>query len=214
MHDAYRHISTERLLRRVAEARAAGDWSTARGEWEACVMRARERVANVVDRYVAKGWIAGADHDDVVQEALVRGGRTLVHNLERLTEASFFAAMVRCADFQCRDDGRKLLRRRRHERSLDEPAGWSGDEPVGRYAREEAREARAAWEREAEQQDFDRRLGDAVARLRDERARRLLTLQRLGADDASIAQELGISVPYVHTMRYRALKELRGLIDL
>ena len=31
---------------------------------------------------------------------------------------------------------------------------------------------------------------------------------------ASIAEELGISLPYVHTMRYRALKELRGLIDL
>jgi len=211
--DPYRQIPTEKLLRRVADARAAGDWTTARGEWEACIARARERVVNVVDRYVRKRWIPEADHEDVVQEALVRGSRALVKNLETLTEPTFFAAMITCAHRQCQDDGRKVLRRRKHEKSLDEPAGWSEEEPMPRYWREEARDAQRSYERGAGQRDLQHTLDDAIARVKNERWRKLLTLQRLGVEDAQIAEELGISIANVHTSRHRAFKELRGLID-
>ena len=67
----------------------------------------RVRVVNVVDRYVAKGWIPRDDHEDLVQEALWRGGRSLVESLHSLSADSFFAAMVTVADYQCRDTARQ-----------------------------------------------------------------------------------------------------------
>ena len=54
---------------------------------------------------------------------------------------------------------------------------------------------------------------ELIPRLRDVRARKLLTLQRLGVADARIATQLDVSVANVQTIRSRALKELRGLID-
>ena len=99
MSEEFRKIPTETLLRRVDAARAQGDWTTARREWEACIARARNRVVVVVDRYVyAKRWIVEADHEDTVQDALIRAGRSLVHSLESLSEDSFFAAVVTVAD--------------------------------------------------------------------------------------------------------------------
>ena len=213
MSDQYRKLPTETLLRRVASARAAGDWTAARGEWEACIARARERVVNVVETYVAKGWIPRDMKEDVVQEALIRGARRLVRNLDSLAPDAFFAAMVRVAEFQCRDEGRRVMRREQHERSLDEPAGWSDDESAGRYDAALNREATSGWERAEDARDADRLFDELVPQLKNARARRIILMQRLGIKDAQIAAELDISVANVHTIRSRALKELRGLID-
>jgi RNA polymerase sigma factor (sigma-70 family) len=199
--DPFRNVPTEALLQRVADARESGDWTAARGEWEACIARARERVVNVVDRYVAKGWIPRADHEDVVQEALIRGARSLVVNLRSLSADAFFAAMVRCADFQCRDVGRKVMRREQHERAADPPEDWRpGD-------------AGWSWQREQDLRETGALLDDLIAQLPDVRAQKLLVLQRLGVGDAEIAGQLGISIANVHTIRSRALKHLRGLMD-
>jgi RNA polymerase sigma factor (sigma-70 family) len=212
--DTYRTIPTGTLLQRVARARAAGDWRIAEDEWHACIARAHERVVTVVDRYVAKGWIAASDRDDVAQDALLRGARALVENLDSLQEGAFFAGMVQCAKFQALDAARKHIRREQHVKPLDAPSSWSEpDREQGRYDAAAHRAAEEHWRREDEIRAAAATLDELIPRLRDVRARKLLTLQRLGVPDAQIATELGISVANAQTIRSRALKELRGLID-
>lgn len=202
------------LLQRVAVARAAGDWRAARGEWEACITRARERVENVVDGYVVKGWIPRDESEDVVQDTLIRAGRRLVETLDRLDENAFFASMVRAADFQCRDEGRKQMRRQMKEKPLDQPSSRGDDgDATGRFAADEARQAEEQWLRDAEVRQAGKDVDDLIPRLRDPRAQKILTLQRLGHKDPAIAEELGLSMVNLYKIRSRALMELRGLID-
>jgi RNA polymerase sigma factor (sigma-70 family) len=212
--DPLRTIPTRTLLRRVAQARADGDWRAARGEWHACIARARERVVIVVDRHVAKGWIPSAERDDVVQEALLRGARALVENLDSFDEGAFFAGMVQCAKYQALDAARTHMRRERREKPL--AGGATESDPEGESGRHVAAANRAAeehWRREAEIRTAGQTLDELIPRLRDARAHTLLTLQRLGVPDREIAERLGVSLANVHTIRSRALRELRGLID-
>lgn len=214
MNDAYRQLPTRLLLQRVAAARRAGDWRAARGEWEACITRAKARVEVVVDIYVARGWIPPDDREDVVQDALGRAGRALVKNLDTLVEGTFFSAMITCAHFQCRDEARKIMRRQRHEASLDETFGIGDDgDEVGRFDRAFGELAEQTWRRGGEIRDADRRVEAAIDRLRDDRTKKLFTLQRLGMKDAMIAEELGVSMANLYQIRSRGLRELRGLID-
>jgi RNA polymerase sigma factor (sigma-70 family) len=209
--DRYRKLSTDLLLRRVAVARAAGDWTAARGEWEACVARARERVENVV-----RARYHGEDADAVVQEALLRGSTKLVENLDRLDANTFFAAMVKVAWYQSQDSWRaEKAHRENVAGSLDQPAGNDPeDDAPGRFAKLQAREAHERARRGEEVADAARRVDEAIARLTDPRARKILTHDRLGGrTDAQIAEELGISVANVQTIRSRSLKKLRGLIE-
>jgi RNA polymerase sigma factor (sigma-70 family) len=196
--DAFRHVPVSTLLKQVAHARAAGDWRTARPQWEACIARAKPRVEMVVDRYVAKGWIRPADRDDVVQNALIRAHRKLVENLDSLEEHVFFAAVIKAADFQCRDDARKDLKRR--QRSAHEDAA-------------EAAESRQRWDREEEIRAANELVDDLMRRLPNDRQRRFVALQRLGTSDADIAADLGVTMDNLYQIRSRTLKALGGLID-
>lgn len=211
LSDPYRAMRTETLLRRVALARARGDWRSARAEWEACVARARVRVASVVDRH----YEGDDDHEDVVQEALVRGGRSLVENLDDLGEPAFFAAMVQCAKYQCLDSNRSYRARKRHEAGSLDAGGRSDDETAaGRQDRLTAGEALERARRDEEARDASRRIDEALPRLRDPRARRIITYDRLGSlPDSQLAEAIGTSVANVQQIRSRALKELRGLIE-
>ena len=119
-----RDVSIDYLLRRVAQARAAGDVEQARPEWEACVIRATVRVRAVVASYrtVNGDPIPRADRDDVVIDALDRAVRRMIHTLEKLNERSFMAAMGSCAENACKDHFRRLgsYERGLHG-SLDDP---------------------------------------------------------------------------------------------
>jgi DNA-directed RNA polymerase specialized sigma24 family protein len=83
-----------------------------------------------------------------------------------------------------------------------------------RYGAAMGQAAAERWRRDDEIRAAAATLDDLIPRLRDKRARKLLMLQRLGVQDSEIARQLGISLANVHTIRSRALKELRGLIDL
>ena len=211
MSDSFRKIRTDMLLRRVALARARGNWREAQGEWEACIARARERVEVVVSRH---SW--GNDADLVVQLALNRGAEKLVENLDRLDENTFFAGMVRAAKFQCLDTLRAEKARRDHEGgSLDASADWkSGDHSgPGVYDKQIARDAEEDARRREEILAASALCDELIPQLRDDRAQKLLTMQRLGLKDPQIAEELGVQVGNLHQIRSRALKELRGLIE-
>lgn len=213
--DEFRLVATGKLLARVAQARAGGDWRTATAEWWSCVARAKERVVNVVDRYVVKGWIPAHEHTDVVHDALIRGARRLVENLEDLGENAFFAAMVQVAKYQCMDHAEAVMKRQMREKPLHQPAGWSNDDdPISRYQADVAKKARDGWERDLELRELDQLFDRLVPQLRDERARKILVAARIGGiSDADLAAQLDTSVNNVQQIRSRAFKELRGLID-
>ena len=185
----------------------------------ACVTRARERVVNVVDRYVyAKRWILESDHEDTVQEALIRAGRSLVTSLDSLSEDSFFAAVVTVADFQCRDNGRKQMRREQNEKALDEHASADPDDQRGRQDPEIAKRATGDWHRDHRALDAGDALRRALAQL-TEKERAVVMGPNLGVADDELAARFETSVNNVQQIRSRAHgklrqnKELRGLID-
>jgi len=213
--DEFRTVPTAKLLARVATARADGDWRAASAEWWSCIARARERVASVVDRYVAKGWIPKSQHADAVQEALIRGARRLVENLEDLGENAFFAGMVQVAKYQCMDHAEAEMKRQMRERSLDDPApGRDEDEQRGRYDAALAKQARNDWERSLGAHDLQRLFDDLIPQLRDPRAQEIVEADRSGGPtDDEFAERLGTSTNNVQQIRSRAYKELRGLID-
>lgn len=215
MIDEFRHVPTEKLLARVAQARANGDWKDASREWWSCIARARERVANVVGSRVGRDLVPAAREEDIIQDALIRGARRLVETLDDLSEGSFFAAMIEVAKKQCLDEGRKYAREKK-VRSIDGMSGWGDDGSESGNAFDHATRKRAglAFEIGEDQRDFERILDEAIPRLKDERARVILTSDREGGTtDAELAERLGISVPNLHKIRSRAMQELRGLID-
>lgn len=218
LSDQYRQIPTDKLLRRVAAARAAGDWTTARGEWEACIARAMQRVGYVVERYVAKGWIPPDEREDTVHDALMRGAKALVENLDSLSEDAFFAGMVQVAKYQCMDAGRKHMRREQHEQQLDERDESDSDGRKGRHDDAVREQATADWHRDVRAGEIQDVLARALAQL-TERERKVVMSQRLGITDEELADEFETSTNNVQQIRSRALKklrtnkELRGLID-
>jgi len=210
VNDKFRTASIATLLRRVERARAGGDWTRAREEWEACLARARERVENVVGRRYK-----GDDPEAVVQEALIRAGAALVVNLDKLDPDAFFAAMVTLARYQCMDTNRSEQARRRHEPgSVDAPASWGDPDGAGRYDREAAQWDRERAERLEEIADVAERVHDAIARLRDPRAKQIIASDLDGGvTDDALAATLGITTANLQQIRSRAVRELRGLID-
>jgi RNA polymerase sigma factor (sigma-70 family) len=214
--DEFRKIPTAKLLARVAQARADGNWRTASPEWWSCIARAKERVVNVVDRYVAKGWIPRDQHGDVVQEALIRGARRLVENLEDLGENAFFAAMVQVAKFQCMDSAEAEMHRQMREKSLDRPASWAedADEGTSQYQGALDKAARTGWERDFDARELRRQLDQLIPNLKDLRAREIVAADLDGGPtDAEFAEQFDTSVNNIQQIRSRAYKELRGLID-
>jgi RNA polymerase sigma factor (sigma-70 family) len=217
--DQFRKIPTDKLLRRVAEARAAGDWTAARSEWEACIARARERVVFVVDKYVyVKRWIPQSDHEDTVQDALIRAGKALVENMDSLGEDAFFAAVVQVAKYQCMDDARKHMRREQHEKALDEPVSSDAAEQRGRHDDAITAQATSDWQRDLRAVEVREALNRALSKL-SEKERVIVTAKHLGLTDEELAERFETSVNNVQQLRSRALrklrenKELRGLID-
>jgi DNA-directed RNA polymerase specialized sigma24 family protein len=213
MNDPYRKLPLRLLLQRVAKARRDGDWRAARGEWEACVIRMRPRVELVVDDYVRRGLVPSSERDPLVWMAIERATRRLVENLEVLEEKTFIAAVATCADFTCRDAGRKHARKVRREVSID-ATGTSADGDGFNYFDSLLKDVtEQLWLRGGEIREADERIDKAIARLGNERAKKLFTLQRLGIPDAEIARQLGVEIGNLYQIRSRSLRELRGLID-
>jgi RNA polymerase sigma factor (sigma-70 family) len=216
LSDPYRTLPTQTLLRRVAVARARGDWTQARPEWHACIARAKPRVEAIVDIQVARALVPSAERDDVVQEALNRVARRLVHSLDKLTEDSFLSSVVTATKLQCIDHHRRRKVATRGEAgSLDERAGWAeGESDRGRFDKAVAEQSTLEARREEEQIEAERAIADAIPRLNDPRARAILMADRVGSiPDDELARQLGVSTTNLYKIRSRALVELRGLIE-
>jgi RNA polymerase sigma factor (sigma-70 family) len=197
--------SIDFLLREVARARAAGDVERARPQWEACVFRATARVRRVVAAYrtVNGDPIPLHDREWVVNDALERACRRMIHTLDSLTEPSFLAAMAGCAENACRDQIRRIGQvERGTAHSLDDP---DRPEPV-REAERRRLDDEAAFE-------AAHRVASALERMASSARRRAVELREQGYEYDEIAGALDVSVDNAYQLVSRGKRDLRELME-
>ena len=208
MHEL-RHVAVPELLRRIRGARLAGEPWAARAETEALIVRSLPRVRNVVGAFRLpehpQVTVRPGDRDDVVQDALRRAFRMLA-GFRGTSEGEWFAAVVTCARFTCRDHLRAEVAAERHL------AGRVEDETAEGLPRFDADLARLA-ERDALDADASREAADWLAHvlptLPNPSQRRAVELTRDGWTTDEIAAQLETSVDNVHQLRSRAFAQLR-----
>ena len=210
----FRTRSIDSLLKDVAKARRAGDVERARPQWEACVIRASARVEAAVKgfRTVSGDRVAAHDRADVVNDALERACRRMIHTLDKLNELSFRAAMAACAENACRDHFRRIgAYERGLAGSLDAPAYHEGD--GGRYDDQIRRDAEV--QRHDDDAAFEAadRLDRAMRDLPPSNKLRALEMRRFGLEYDEIASELGTSRDNAYQLVCRAIKDLRKLME-
>lgn len=216
--DEFRKIPTAKLLQRVAEARDAGELDRVRGEWWACIARARARVEFQVDKAIhVKRLFPASERDDVVQKALERGARRLIQTLDDLSEGAFFAAMIKVAIFTCQDEGRAHVARDKHRgRSLDEAVGDEDGQTLQDHLTE--KQARREWDEVTTAGEYGEVIKRALGEL-SERERFVILAWQGGISDDGVAEHLQTSPNNVQQIRSRTLRklskntELRGLIE-
>lgn len=197
--------STNYLLSRVATARAAEDVETARDDWETCVIRATARVRMAVAAYrtVNGDAVPAADRDIVVNDALARACRRMIHTLDKLNETSFMAAMAGCAENACKDHFRSLG-------SVQKGLGHSLDDPDRSEPIEEA--LRRAEDDEAAF-EAAHRVASALERMENQARRRAVELREEGYEYSEIADALAVSVANAYQLVSRGKRDLRDLME-
>jgi RNA polymerase sigma factor (sigma-70 family) len=206
--EAFRQLGVPELLRRIRAARSAAEPWRAGGETEALIARSLPRARNVVASFRLPEHpdvgIRPDDRADVVQEALRRAFKML-ETFRGSTEGEWFAAVVTCSRFTCRDWLRaRLAADRVLAGRLEDAAEGRGrfDPDLARLAELQALDAESA--REAA--DWLQR---SLARLPSGRQRRTIELTREGWSTEDIAGALETTVVNVHQLRSRGFAELR-----
>jgi RNA polymerase sigma factor (sigma-70 family) len=204
-----RHVGVAELLRRIKAAREADEpWRT-RAETDALIARSLPRVRNVVGAFRLPehpdARIAPSDRDDVVQDAL-RRAFNMLGGFRGASEGEWYAAVVTCARFTCRDHLRAQLAAERHLAGRIEDEVGEGrprfDQDFARLSERDALDVAAS-------QDAVEWLTRSLATLPNPNQRRAIELTRDGWTTAEIAEQLGTSVENVHQLRSRAFAHLR-----
>jgi RNA polymerase sigma factor (sigma-70 family) len=204
-----RDLAIPELLRRIRAARQAGEPWKATKETDVLIARSMPRVRNVVGAFrlpehpeVA---VRHPDRDDVVQDAL-RRAFMMLDRFRGATEGEWYAAVVTCARFTCRDHLRAEMTAERHLAGRIEDESAEGlprfDADLARISEHYAVDAESA--REAA--DW---LANAIRSIPNPNQRRVVELTRDGWSTDDIAGELDTSVDNVHQLRSRAFSHLR-----
>jgi RNA polymerase sigma factor (sigma-70 family) len=210
----FRTFPIESLLRRVAVARRNGDVLAAKPEWDACVIRMTPRVRAAVKafRTVHGDRVASHDHEVVVNDALERACRRMIHTLDSLDERSFKAAITTCAYNACHDHFRRLGQQLKGiAGSLDEPAFDDGE--GNRFDGDLAREAELRQADDEAAFDAGHRIESAIQHMKHDRRRKAVELRELGLEYEEVADALGTSVQNAQQLYSRGLKDMRGLME-
>ena len=197
------------LLRRIRAARTKGEPWLASAETDALIARSVPRVRNVVGAFRLPEHpnvtVRPPDRDDVAQDAL-RRAFMMLDGFRGTTEGEWYAAVVTCARFTCRDHLRAQMNAERHlagriedERAEDLPRF---DAELARIAEHQTLDAEAS-------RDAADWLANAIRTLPNPNQRRVVELTRDGWSTDDIAAELDTSVDNVHQLRSRAFAQLR-----
>jgi len=202
--DELRHVAIPELLRRIRAAGAAGEPWRAERETGALIARSLPRVRNVVATFRlpedASVTIRHDDREDVAQDA-ARRALAMLGRFRGASEGEWYAAVITCARFTCRDHLRAEMTA---ERRL---AGRLEDEP--RFAHDLATLAdRRALDAEAAHEAADG-LARALQHLPNPDQRHAIERTLEGWSTTEIAAQLGTSVDNVHQLRSRGFALLR-----
>jgi RNA polymerase sigma factor (sigma-70 family) len=198
-----RDVAVPELLRRIS----ASEPSRAAPETEALIARSLPRVRNVVAAFRLPEHpdvrIESHDRDDVVQDAL-RRALAMLESFRGTTEGEWFAAVITCARFTCRDHlrARMTAEKRLAGRLEDAPETQRFDSDLARIAE------RVQIDHEAAREASDW-LENALKTLPNPNQRRAVELTRDGHSTEEIAKQLKTSVDNVHQLRSRAFAQLR-----
>jgi RNA polymerase sigma factor (sigma-70 family) len=143
------------------------------------------------------------DREAVVNDALERACRRMIHTLEALNETSFLAAMAGCAENACRDQIRRIGQvERGTAHSLDDP---DRPEPV-REAERRRLDDEAAFE-------AAHRIATALERMANHARRRAVELREQGYEYEEIAAALDVSRDNAYQLVSRGKRDLRELME-
>lgn len=193
----------DRLIRSFVAARDAGDAPAAAAAWERLVVEHwdRMRVWIAAWRHPQNGQpLPPGEREDALQLALYTATRNMVRTFHGTTLPEFVAALRTCTRFAAHNQWRAWVRHERH-------AAGSLDDPLL-----EAEAARHEAGDELAQVDLAAALEDAIARIPNEKQRKVVALDRLGAPDGEIAAALGVSVDYVYKLRQRGREKLKEVL--
>jgi RNA polymerase sigma factor (sigma-70 family) len=208
----------ERQIRAFVVARDRGDAAATADAWQRLVVDHKDRVRTwvVTWRHPGNGQgLPPGEYEDATQQALLRATYKLVRSFRGSTMGELIGALRTCAHHAAADHWRAWVRHeRRRAGSLDDqPAGADGDGPAGRFDGELAAMALAGGAAEQQRLDLVSALDDAIARIPNEKQRKVIRMDRLGVPDDEIAELLGESVAYVYKLRERGLRKLKEVLD-
>jgi hypothetical protein len=196
-------------LRRFLAARDRGDVVEMRRWWDELVIDFFDRM----DGFVAvahKGRLNDHEHELAVQNSMMRFSENLINTYEGASMGELVNACKQLASFICIDVQRASIRGRKGAgESLDD--GWNLDSEDRQSPPWEAAEAWDRLDREqrgSETRDF---IDWALARMGDERRRRVLELTFEGASITEIREELAVSQANAYQLRTRAFRDLTKL---
>ena len=207
--DELRHLEVPELLRRIRTAREAGEPWRAGRETGALIARSLPRVRNVVAGFRLPEHPSVAirpdDREDVVQDALRRAFKMLA-GFRGNADGEWYAAVITCSRFTCRDHLRAQLTAERHLAGRLEDEGVEGrsrfEAELARLSEHDALDAETA-------RDAVDTLAHALDRLPNPNQRRAIELTRDGFTTEEIAERLSTSTDNVHQLRSRGFAQLR-----
>lgn len=221
---ALERLTEEELLRLLVISRDGNRTQTrkAQAAWKALVARDIDRIRGIASAFRfpenASVRVAPDDVDAVTQDAYIRLAE-IAFKGESVGE--YRALMRTCVRFECMDHCRaELAVDRQRAGSFDEEVETGDGDTRARYDAELAELERrrlaeeadfaAEVERLAEQRD---RLTSLIARLEDEKKRKVLEMTIEGAATKEIADALGTSDANVYQLRKRGLELVRKMLD-
>jgi RNA polymerase sigma factor (sigma-70 family) len=212
-------LEADELLRLVVLCRDGDQKSQCKPGpvWAELVARDIDRVRGIVAafRHPASGTrVERDDIDQVAQDAYIR---LLGMSFRGTSVGEYRSALWRCVTFQCMDHCRRAMEEdMRRAGSLDEEVPTTEGDGRPKFEKEIAK-MQAEWISEQQQLDLlqERReaLDEAIAKIEDERKRRVLEMTRDGCSTEDIAKELGVSEANVYQLRRRGLKLLQEILQ-
>ncbi len=202
-------------VRRFIVARDAGDRVAAAAAWEALIVREERRI-----RVYIMGWrdangdrLPASEREAVFARTLTRAstGMFKASNFRDVrTSGQLRAWLKTCVGYAAHDQYRSWMRHEKHAAgSIDEPAGEDG---TGSRYESVLIDGAASPERYLEKSVAHDAVHTGLAKVPNDKQRKVLEMDLLGVPDDEIAAALDVNVGYVYQLRRRGLMKLKEVL--
>jgi RNA polymerase sigma factor (sigma-70 family) len=218
--DGLAQLNHDELLRLVVITRDGEHKSPTKHKsgWATLVEKDIDRVRGIVRAFRHKhspGVRVHPDNvNDVTQDAYIR---LLGMAFRGGSIGEYRSAMRQCVTYECMDHCRREMEEDKKRRgSLQDEVDTAEGDKRPRFDKEvkEQEDRRLAEEEELERlAERSDKLDEAIAKVEDDRKRRVLEMTRDGCSTQEIMDELDTSEDNVYQLRRRALKLVREILD-